>query len=219
MGRAGEPVLAVSAEQRAAVEATLRQRDLAPRLRERLEMVKGAALGQDEATIAAWVGRTPRTVRRWLGRFAAGGVTALADAPRPGRPPEADPAYLAALAAVVDTEPRARAALRRLDLAAAERVSRRADRGAPGPRLAARHPRPAALRLRAPQRHTRPPAGPGGGRRLRGRTRGGGGKPVAAEGASGRDRELRPARFEVGQVAPPVQSKAAHLGLPRLRGA
>ena len=89
--------LTVTAEQRAEVDAALRRRDLAPRLRERLEMVKGAALGQDEATIAAWVGRTPRTVRRWLGRFAAGGVAALADAPRPGRPPEADAAYPAAL--------------------------------------------------------------------------------------------------------------------------
>jgi transposase len=107
MGRAGESVLAVTAEQRAAVEAALRRRDLAPRLRERLEMVKGAALGQDEATIAAWVGRTPRTVRRWLRRFAAGGIAALADAPRPGRPPEADAAYLAALEAAVDTAPRA----------------------------------------------------------------------------------------------------------------
>ena len=99
--------LRITAEQRAAVEAALRRRDLAPRLRERLEMVKGAALGQDEAAIAAWVGRTPRTVRRWLGRFAAGGVAALADAPRPGRPPEANAAYLAALEAAVDTEPRA----------------------------------------------------------------------------------------------------------------
>ena len=107
MGQAGGPVIAVTAEQRAAVEATLRRRDLAPRLRERLEMVKGAALGQDEATIAAWVGRTPRTVRRWLRCFAAGGVAALADALRPGRPPEAGPAYLAALEVAVDTEPRA----------------------------------------------------------------------------------------------------------------
>jgi transposase len=105
MGRAGEPVLAVTAEQRAAVEAALRRRDLVPRVRERLEMVKGAALGQDEAAIAAWVGRTPRTVRRWLRRFAAGGIAALADAPRPGRPPEADPAYLATLEATVDTPP------------------------------------------------------------------------------------------------------------------
>jgi transposase len=97
--------LTVTAEQRAVVDAALRRRDLAPRLRERLEMVKGAALGHDEAAIAAWVGRTPRTVRRWLGRFAAGGVAALADAPRSGRPPEADAAYLAALEAAADTPP------------------------------------------------------------------------------------------------------------------
>ncbi len=34
------------------VEALLRRRDLAPRQRERLEMVKAAVLGQDEAAIA-----------------------------------------------------------------------------------------------------------------------------------------------------------------------
>ena len=95
----------VTAEQRVAVERALRRRDLAPRVRERLEMVKAAALGQDLAAIAAWSGRTERTVRRWLRRFAAGGLAALADAPRAGRPPEADAAYLAALEAAVDSEP------------------------------------------------------------------------------------------------------------------
>ena len=59
----------VSPAQRAAVEALLGARDLAPRLRERLEMVKGAAVGWDVAAIAAWCGRTPRTVRRWLAAF------------------------------------------------------------------------------------------------------------------------------------------------------
>jgi hypothetical protein len=58
--------LAVTAEQRAAVEAALRRRDLAPRERERLEMVKAAVLGQEVAAIAAWSGRGERTVRRWL---------------------------------------------------------------------------------------------------------------------------------------------------------
>jgi transposase len=99
--------MAVTDEQRAAVEATLRRRDLAPRVRERLELVKGAALGYDVAALAAWSGRSPRTVRRWLGRFQAGGVAALADAPRAGRPPRADAAYLAALEAAVDAGPRA----------------------------------------------------------------------------------------------------------------
>ena len=44
----------ITAAQRAAVERVLAQRDLAPRWRERLEMVKAAWLGQDVATIARW---------------------------------------------------------------------------------------------------------------------------------------------------------------------
>jgi transposase len=97
--------IVVTAEERATVEAALRRRDLAPRVRERLEMVKAAALGQDAAAVAAWSGRSERTVRRWLRRFAAGGVAALADAPRPGRPAVADAAYLRALEDAVDTRP------------------------------------------------------------------------------------------------------------------
>jgi len=92
--------------QRAAVEAMLGTRGMAPRLRERLEMVKGAALGWDVAAIAAWCGRTPRTVRRWLAAFGAGGIAALADTPHRGRPRRADATYLAALAAAVETDPR-----------------------------------------------------------------------------------------------------------------
>jgi transposase len=100
-------VIEVRAEERAAVEAALRRRDLSPRERERLEMIKAAALGQDLAGIARWSGRTPETVRHWCGRFRAGGLPALADAARPGRPPKADAAYLAALETAVETVPRA----------------------------------------------------------------------------------------------------------------
>jgi transposase len=96
----------VSPAQRATAEALLRERDLAPRLRERLEMVKGAALGWDVAAIAAWCGRSPRTVRRWLAAFRAGGIAALADVPHRGRPPRADAAYLAALEAAIEADPR-----------------------------------------------------------------------------------------------------------------
>src|SRR4051794_41744718 len=95
----------VTAEGRAMVEAALRRRDLAPRVRERLEMVKATALEQDLAAIMAWSGRGERTVRRWLGAFATGGVAALADAPRGGRPVVADGAYLAALEQAADTPP------------------------------------------------------------------------------------------------------------------
>jgi transposase len=100
------PVLEVTAAQRTAVEVALRRRDLAPRVRDRLEMVKAAALGQDLAAIARWSGRTPETVRHWLAAFQASGIAALADAPRQGRPPKAGAAYLAALATAVDTPPR-----------------------------------------------------------------------------------------------------------------
>jgi len=99
-------VITVTAEERRAVEAALRRRDVTPRVRERLEMVKAAALGQDLEAIAQWSGRTPETVRRWLTVFAAGGIGALVDAPRQGRPPKADAAYVAALAQAVETAPR-----------------------------------------------------------------------------------------------------------------
>jgi transposase len=94
------------AEQRVEVERLLRRCDLPPRVRERLEMVKAAALGQDLATIAAWSGRTVRTVQRWLRRYGVGGAAAVADAPRAGRPPRADAAYRQALERAVDTPPR-----------------------------------------------------------------------------------------------------------------
>lgn len=100
-------VIPVTPEQQIAVAAMLRQSTLAPRLRERLEMVKAAGLGADWEAIAAWSGRTPRTVRQWLNRFVAGGIAALADAPRPGRPPAADAAYHAALDDLADRDPRA----------------------------------------------------------------------------------------------------------------
>ena len=105
MGRIVDTGGAVTAEQRAEVEALLRRTDLAPRVRERLEMVKGRALGQDLEQIAAWSGRTVRRVRHWLERFRAGGAAALADAPRAGRPVKAGTAYLQALEAAVETPP------------------------------------------------------------------------------------------------------------------
>jgi transposase len=105
-GGAAPAWLRAARASREAVEAALRRRDLAPRVRERLEMVKGVALGQPLAEVARWSGRTERTVVGWLTAFASGGVGALADAPRAGRPVRADGAYLAALERTVDTPPR-----------------------------------------------------------------------------------------------------------------
>jgi Winged helix-turn helix len=76
----------ITAEQREEVEQQLRRTDLTRRMRERLEMVKAAALGDDVARIARWSGRSVARVEHWLARFTSGGVMALADAPRSGRP-------------------------------------------------------------------------------------------------------------------------------------
>ncbi len=70
-------------------------------------MVKAVSLGQAVGMIVQWSGRSPRTVRHWLQRFAAGGPDALLDAPRSGRPVAADAAYLQALEAALATTPRA----------------------------------------------------------------------------------------------------------------
>lgn len=104
----GEPTVTgpISMTQQAAIAVRLRARDLTRRERERLEMVKGAALGWDTATLAAWCGRGEATVVRWLTAFREGGVAALADAPRTGRPRQATDDYLDALEAAVTTDPR-----------------------------------------------------------------------------------------------------------------
>jgi transposase len=107
MDQLAHTVIPVMPAQRDAIEAMLRQPTLSPRLRERLEMVKAASLGWDWDAIAAWSGRTERTVRHWLTRFRIGGIPALADAPRAGRPPTADAAYHAALDDLAERDPRA----------------------------------------------------------------------------------------------------------------
>ena len=107
MARMDQSLPEITGEQRPAVEAALRQRDLVPRVRERLEMVKAVGLGQDLASVVRWSGRSPRTVRRWVGRFVAGGIPALADVPRPGRPAVADAGYRQVAEAALEAGPRA----------------------------------------------------------------------------------------------------------------
>ena len=97
--------LTIPAEQRAAVEALLRQPTLNRRVRERAEMVKAAALGYDVGEIAVWSGRSVRRVHYWLARFTALGVAGLADGRRSGRPVKADASYRTALEAAVETPP------------------------------------------------------------------------------------------------------------------
>jgi transposase len=95
----------ITAEQREEVERQLQRTDLTRRMRERLEMVKAVALGDDVGRIARWSGRSVVRVEHWLRRFATGGVAVLADAPRSGRPLQADAAYLAAMEQALETPP------------------------------------------------------------------------------------------------------------------
>ena len=147
------PLVEPTPDQRAAVDAALRRRDLAPRLRERLEMVKAAAIGQDVASIARWSGRDPATVRRWLAAFRTGGVAALADAPRV-RPAAQGRRRLPGrrLEAAVETSPRALGL--GVDVWTSARLSAylaAADRRHGVPGLAAGAAGAAALRLRPAQ--------------------------------------------------------------------
>jgi transposase len=68
-------------------------------------MVKAALLGWGGGAIAAWSGRSEQTVWFWLRRYRRGGLGALADAPRCGRPAKADATYLAALERAAETAP------------------------------------------------------------------------------------------------------------------
>ena len=106
MIRCATPFVNLSDAEQAAVHAALRRRDLIPRVRERLEMVKAAMLGHDLPAIARWSGRSEAMVCLWLSRFLSGGIAALADAPRSGRPPKADAAYQTLLEQTVTTPPR-----------------------------------------------------------------------------------------------------------------
>ena len=61
-------------------------RQAAGRVALRALMVLWSAEGTPVGQIAARLSRRPKTVRKWLRRFARGGVAALVDLPRSGRP-------------------------------------------------------------------------------------------------------------------------------------
>ena len=84
-----------------AVLAALRQMiQRAPgRVSRRAQAVAWWLEGERPARIARRLGVARQSVHRWCARFRAGGAAALADRPRPGRPPRAGEAAAATLAA------------------------------------------------------------------------------------------------------------------------
>lgn len=89
-------------EQREELNQRARERTLAPRLRERLEMVRLSDLGQTIPQIAQTLGHHEQTVRKYLTAFLADGFAALPDRPIPGRPPTIRRADLDALGQLLD---------------------------------------------------------------------------------------------------------------------
>src|SRR5438270_265672 len=90
-------------EQREELKQRARTRTLAPRLRERLEMVRLSDLGQTIPQSAEVLGHHEQTVRKYRKAFLADGFAALPDRPIAGRPPLVRRADLDALGQLLDT--------------------------------------------------------------------------------------------------------------------
>jgi transposase len=89
-------------EQREELNQRARARNVVPRLRERLELVRLSDLGQTIPQIAHTLGHHEQTVRKYLKAFVAGGFAALPDRPIPGRPPTMTRADLDAIGHLLD---------------------------------------------------------------------------------------------------------------------
>jgi len=88
--------------QRADLRARTRAPGVAPRTRDRLEMVRLADAGWSIPRVARHLGCHEQTVRKHVKAFLADGFGALPDRPRPGRPPTVTAAHLDALEALLD---------------------------------------------------------------------------------------------------------------------
>jgi transposase len=89
-------------EQREEWHRRARERVLAPRLRDRLEMIRRSDPDWSVPKIAACLGSHEQTVRKYVKAFLADGFAALPDRPRSGRPPRLLAAHLEAIEALLD---------------------------------------------------------------------------------------------------------------------
>ena len=99
--RAGAVAVTLTASERKTLKKRVRGAKTPYRDRLRAQVVLAAARGRPNARIAADLGASVNTVRKWRGRFAECGLAGLKDLPRSGRPrliSEADRAAVVALA-------------------------------------------------------------------------------------------------------------------------
>jgi transposase len=88
--------------EREELRARTREPGIAPRTRDRLEMIRLADAGGTIPRIAVHLACHEQTVRKYVKAFLADGFAALSDRPRPGRPPTVIAAHLDALEALLD---------------------------------------------------------------------------------------------------------------------
>lgn len=94
--------VALTPAQHDELRARTREAGIAPRTRDRLEMVRLADAGWTIPRIARHLGTHEQTVRKYVKAFQVSGFAALPDRPRPGRPPTVTAAHLEALGALLD---------------------------------------------------------------------------------------------------------------------
>jgi transposase len=88
--------------QREELRVRTHETGIAPRTRDRLEMVRLSDAGWTVPRIAAHLGAHEQTVRKYVKTFLADGFAALPDRPRPGRPPVVTEDHLRAVEALLD---------------------------------------------------------------------------------------------------------------------
>jgi transposase len=94
--------VALTPAQHDELRARTREAGIAPRTRDRLEMVRLAGAGWTIPRIARHLGAHEQTVRKYVKAFLADGFAALPDRPRPGRPPVVTEEHLLAVEALLD---------------------------------------------------------------------------------------------------------------------
>jgi len=95
----------LSEEDLQAVETAIRH-DKHPEVRQRCTAIRLLHLGHKPEEVAEMQAVSKPTIYGWIKRWQSGGVKALANRPRSGRPPKADDAYSTALAEVIEKEPK-----------------------------------------------------------------------------------------------------------------
>jgi transposase len=96
----------LNAEQREELRKRSHERGIAPRTRDRLEMVRLADAGWSIPRIARHLGYHEQTVRKYIKLFVAGGFDRLPDKPHLGRTPKVTEEMLLALERLIDESDR-----------------------------------------------------------------------------------------------------------------